>query len=362
MSEIAVHLPVNGVSFGQVSVGLLREMHKRGTSPCIFPVNPTSIDLGTQRVEGDFKKWLEDNINKSLRTHKRSEPIFKLWHLNGSLESYSDKQVLFTFYELDQPTQQEINIARNQHKVIVSSEYSKSILENSGLNNVSYVPLFFDKESFKKKDKNYFTDDRVTFNLTGKFEKRKHHQKIIRAWAKKFGNNKRFSLQCATYNSFLKEEDNQNIINSILEGKAYDNISFLGYMSKNDLYNDFLNSGDVILACSGGEGWGLPEFHSVAMGKHAVTLNAHAYKGWADESNSTFINPTGKTEVYDGMFFQKGQPYNQGSIFDFDDEEFITACEQVIEKVGESRVNKAGLLLQEKFTVEKTLDGILEQF
>lgn len=361
MSEIAVHVPINGVSFGQVSIGLLREMHKRDLSPCIFPVNPTNIDLGAQSIDEDFRKWIEDNINKSLKAHKKSTPTFKLWHLNGSLESYSEKQTLFTFYELDQPTQQEINIARNQHKLIVSSEYSKSILENSGLDNVTYVPLFFDRYNFKHKEKKYFTDDRVTFNLTGKFEKRKHHQKIIRAWAKKFGNNRRFSLQCATYNSFLKEEDNQNIINSILEGKTYDNVSFLGYMSKNDLYNDFLNSSDIILACSGGEGWGLPEFQSVAMGKHAVTLNAHSYKGWANEANSVLINPTGKTEVYDGMFFQKGQPYNQGSIFDFDDDEFIAACEQAIKRVEANRVNKEGLLLQEEFTVEKTLDGILEQ-
>ena len=362
MSDFAVHVPINGVSFGQVSVGLLREMYARNLEPCIFPVNPTNIDLNTQDITKEFKEWIEGCIQKSIKAHKRSTPVFKLWHLNGSLESFSDKQTLFTFYELDQPTPQEINIVRNNHKVLVSSEYAKGVLESNGLENVVYVPLFFDKDNFSVKEKKYFSDDRITFNLTGKFERRKHHQKIIRAWIKKFGNNRKYSLQCATYNSFLKEQDNQNIMNSVMEGKKYDNVSFLGFMSKNDLYNDFLNSGDIILACSGGEGWGLPEFHSVAIGKHAVTLNAHSYKGWADEINSVLVNPTGKTEVYDGMFFQKGSPFNQGNIFDFSDDEFIDACEQAIERVKISRVNKEGLLLQKTFTVEKTLNLILDEF
>ena len=58
------------------------------------------------------------------------------------------------------------------------------------------------------------------------------------------------------------------------QGQKFFNVNFFGYMAKNTLYNDFLNSADVILGMSGGEGWALPEFQSVAMGKHAVILNA----------------------------------------------------------------------------------------
>jgi hypothetical protein len=104
-------------------------------------------------------------------------------------------------------------------------------------------------------------------------------------------------------------------------------------MQKNNMYNDFLNSGNIILGMSGGEGWGLPEFQSVAIGKHAVILNAHAYKEWANENNSTLVEPNGKIEAYDGMFFHKDQPFNQGNIFDFDQNDFISACEKSIEKV-----------------------------
>jgi hypothetical protein len=60
-------------------------------------------------------------------------------------------------------------------------------------------------------------------------------------------------------------------------------------MQSNETYNDYLNSGDIIIAMSGGEGWGLPEFHSLALGKHGVILNAHVYKDWANEENSCLV-------------------------------------------------------------------------
>ena len=167
--EFAFHLPINGVSFGQVSMGFLREAHKRNLNPNIFPVNPQNIDLSTQTISEDFKSWIEERIGKSLETHKKSTPVFKLWHLNGSMESVSEKQLLFTFYELDQPTKSEINIAKNCSRVLVSSNYAKSVFENNGLDNVSFVPLYFDADNFKRKDKQYFADDRITFNFTGDF-------------------------------------------------------------------------------------------------------------------------------------------------------------------------------------------------
>ena len=360
MSDFSINCPVNSVSFGQVSTAILREFHKKGMEPCIFPIGG-NLDLSTQKEDKEFSDWLTNCSNKALYSHNRDIPTFKLWHLNGSLESLSRDQALFTFYELDQPTKQEINIAKNNTKILVSSNESKSVFNNFGVNNVDVIPLGFDYTNFKKTEKKYFNDGRITFNVVGKFEKRKHHEKLIKAWVKRFGGSKEYFLQCAIYNTFLKEEDNQKITNAIMQGEKPFNVSFFGFMAKNDLYNDFLNSGDIILSMSGGEGWGLPEFHSVAMGKHSVVLNASSYKEWANEKNSVLVNPNGKIPVYDKMFFHEGQPFNQGNIYDFDQDEFIHSCEQAIERVKNNKVNEEGLLLQEEFTYEKTADAIIEQ-
>jgi hypothetical protein len=110
---------------------------------------------------------------------------------------------------------------------------------------------------------------------------------------------------------------------------------------------------------SGGEGWGLPEFQSVAIGKHSVILNAHAYKEWANDKNSTLVEPSGKIEAYDNMFFNKGQPFNQGNLFDFNPDNFIDACEIAIKKTRSNKVNEEGLKLQDDFKSETLVDNIL---
>ena len=113
MRDFSLQLPVNSVSFGQVSVALLREFHARGLQPCLFPIGD-NIDLNCQDdLTEDFQKWIHSCIAKRFEHHSRSNPTFKLWHLNGSLGSYSEKQVLLSFHELDEVTPTEKNIAKN---------------------------------------------------------------------------------------------------------------------------------------------------------------------------------------------------------------------------------------------------------
>ena len=362
MKTLTFNLPINSVSFGQISTLLLRTIYDRikaGTDykVNIFPVG--GMDLSAQKEDKDFEAWLNSCVMRAFNSHSKGSPIFKLWHLNGSFESFSKEQHLLSFYELDSPTPIEINIAKN-NKTYFSSKYTCDVFRSFGVE-TGYIPLAFDSYNFYKTNKNYFSDDRIVFNLCGKFEKRKHHAKIIKAWIKKYGNNNKYSLQCTIYNPFLNQEQNNQVLaGAVLEGKPKPfNVNFLPLLPKNELYNDFLNSGDIILGMSGGEGWGLPEFQSVALGKHAVILNASAYKDWATEENSVLVEPNGKEEAYDGMFFHKGQAFNQGNIFTWNDDEFIDACEKAIQRVKKNKENTNGLLLQEKFSKEKFADSII---
>lgn len=359
--KLAFNLPINPVSFGQVSTLLLRtlfEKEKLGNEKYdifLFPIG--QINLNSQQAGQDFQEWIKEKIVNALENYKRDIPIFKLWHLNGSLESFSKDQKLLTFYELDQPTKVEINVAKN-NSLYFSSKYSCEIFNACGVD-AKYMPLAFDSFNFSQKNKKYFNDDRITFNVCGKFEKRKHHAKIIKSWIKKYGNNPKYSLQCAIYNPFLNEEQNQQVVMNLVEGNKPFNVNFFPMMNENSVYNDYLNSSDIIIGMSGGEGFGLPEFQSVAIGKHAVLMKAHSYKDWASDEMVSWVSPSGKIPVYDGMFFQPNQPYNQGNIFDFNEEEFITACENAIIKVQKNKVNEIGLSLQNTYSKDKFLDNII---
>lgn len=361
--KLALHVPINNLSLGQLSTLVLRtlfEREKSGKSKLDLHILPiSSSDLSSQDTTQEFQAWIQSNVFKAIETYNRDIPVFKIWHLNQSLESYGHKQTLFSFYELDAPTKVELNIAKNNSNLVFSSKYSCDVFKMFGVN-THHIPLPFDSYNFKKIDKKYHFDDRIVFNLCGKLEKRKHHEKVIRSWIKKFGNNQKYYLQCAIFNPFLTPEQNQQMIAKIIGGEKPFNVGFYPHFKENSVYNEFLNSGDIILGMSGGEGWGLPEFQSVAIGKHAVILNAHAYKDWANNENAVLVNPSGKIDSTDNIFFRKGELFNQGNLFDWNEDEFISACEGAISRVNSDRNNKNGLLLQEKFNKESFVDEILK--
>lgn len=356
--EFSVQLPLNPLSFGQVSYNLLYEFYKMGLNPNIFKITDHPIDYAGYDYDQSFINWITQNHNNSIFRHNRSLPVLKLWHINDSWKTYSDKQTLLTFHETDQLTNAEVNIAKHS-KLCVTSKFSQSVFKNHGLN-AEIIHLGFDSHHFKKLNKKFFDDDRITFNLCGKYEKRKHHAKVVKAWIKKFGKDNRYSLQCAIHNLFYQDANElKTIYNDMLDNKMIFNVSFLNFLPTNALYNDYLNSGDIIIGMSGGEGWGLPEFQSVGLGKHAVLLNATSYKEWANEKNAILIEPNAKIEVYDGKFFAKGAPFNQGNIYDFNEDEFIEGCEKAIERVKQNRINEEGLKIQTEFSYSNTAKKLL---
>lgn len=363
MLNFCSHLPINSVSFGQVSTLFLKtyfdKFKDNKTAQLDEVAYISNPDVSSWDLDENFASWIRSlNENFSL-SHDRTKKCFKLWHLNGSLEAVCNDTLLLTFYELNDLTPAEVNIAKN-NRIALSSKYAQEAFKAKGIE-TTYIPLGFDDYNFKRLDKKFFPDDRIVFNVTGKFEKRKHHAKLIKAWLKKFGNDRRYCLQAALFNPHLPdaEKQYQALIQSLTENKNYFNVNFLGPMQKNSVYNDFLNAGDIILGMSGAEGWGLPEFQSVAIGKHSVILNAHSYKEWATNENSILVDPSCQIDSEDGFFFKKGAPFNQGTIFDFEEDDFISACEQAVKRVEASRINEAGFKLQKDFSKEKFVENIL---
>lgn len=356
MNRLSFNLPLNSTSLGQVSLSILRELFRRKKEILLFPIG--GIDITSQIQDAEFINWIQNSIQDSTKFHNRDTPIFKLWHLNGSLESFSNKQVLLSFYEVDSPTQTEINIIKNNSIVLLSSNYAVSIFNNIGCNNVKFIPLGFDNIHYRQVTPK--KKDGIHFGMFGKLEpQRKRHLKTLQAWVKKYGNKQGYFLNCAIFNHFLDPNIQSQMIGHALNGQKYWNINFLSYMSSNEMYNDLLNNTDIVLAMSGGEGWGLPEFQTVALGKHCVGLNAHAYKDWMNENNSILINPNSKIPCYDNIFFKQGDNYNQGNIFDWDEQEFIQALDQVEMRYKINPINTEGLKLQEKFTYTNMVDNIL---
>ena len=123
--------------------------------------------------------------------------------------------------------------------------------------------------------------------------------------------------------------------------------------------NQVYNVADVNLSgCSGAEGFNLPFFNSLCLGKQAVGLRAHAHLDFASNENSILFEPRELIDISDGLFFSYGGVFNQGKMYDWDESKVIEAMEKA-EKIAKVP-NLEGESLKELFSVKKTCDILLD--
>lgn len=357
MSKFNIEVPVNPVSFGQIGYGVLVELFDRGLRPNIF-IHGTP-DLKSFIIKPGFVEWLQECTGKAETEFSVDYPTISLWHIQGSHKRLSKKNVLWTAHECDRVTETEVNILKNYDKVLTTSNYSKEIFSKV-LNNVDWCPNFFDSLHFYNTNRTYRNSNVITFGLYGKLEHRKHTTNIMIAWANTFANNSNYRLNCLIYNPFLPNEVQGNIINSVFQGRMPSNINILPFQESNIEYNEALNNADVdITGLSGAEGWNLPVFHSLCLGKQAVVLNEHAHRDFANSNNSFLVNSTKKIPIYDNQFFKRGANFNQGEMFAWDIQEAQQAMLNAANVA--KQVNEEGKKLQQEYTVSRTVDKLLSE-
>ena len=359
MIQLHFDAPINPLSFGNVSFNFLREFYKKGINVSFFPHGNQANFEAFDKAQPELIEWIKQSAYNRYKTIDKSKPTLKLWHINGGEQRVVPNQFLYTFYECDSPTEEEVAIVKSQEHVFFSSSESRDLFLQKGCNNVSYVPIGFD-EDFCKTNKQYLGEEIIHFGLIGKFEKRKNTQKIIQTWLQKYGNNPKYQLTCLINNPFFKEEHYNQLINQTLFGKRWSNINILPPLKTNSEVNDLLNAIDIDLSgLSSAEGHNLCSFNATALGKWSIVSNCSAHKDWANEKNCILVDPTGKESCYDGLFFQEGVPFNQGNFYHISVESISQAMDKSI--AFAKTKNLEGEKLQSYFTYSKTIDKILEK-
>ena len=324
--------PFNSTSIGQTSYNIYKELVK-SNEVCIFPFGD-KIDLDCFRGGETEKAELYKSSKFSEAFFSQKNPSLSIWHIRGSERSIGERKNLLTFHETDFLTPYEINRLSNLDKVFVSSKYTKEIFDFylNGSTSVVHCPLGFDKESFRRieKDEN---EEVITFGIRGKLEKRKHSLRVIAAWAKTFGGDPRYRLDCSVYNPFYGNEQMEEFQNAMPDKTVPWNVNVLPFLPTNELYNKALNQADIDLTgMSGCEGFNLPLFQSLCLGKQAIVLNAHVHKDYCNSNNCILVEPSGKIDAVDGRFFLKDSIINQGRWYDFKEKDLIEAMVFAAEK------------------------------
>lgn len=352
--QFNIECPINPLSLGQVSFGVLREIWQRGLNPCILPAGP--VDVSAFDFEEEFAEWLNENINRFKKDFSRKDPTIKIWHINGGEKRISDRSILWTVHETDRLTDTEVNILRNQDKVFVTSRYSKDVFSGQGVEAEVCHNYFDSHHFFKIENPTGKKEDVVEFFLGGKFEKRKKTAEIMLTWAKCFANNGKYRLNCAINNPFLDKDKVYDSVQRIFRGNVPWNINFIGHIEKNSDYNKLLNFIDIDLTgLSGAEGCNLVTMNCLALGKKSVVLDEHAHRDFDRYGNSILVEASDKYPIYDNSFFFEGAEFNQGNMFTWDEENVV---KRIKDSVDHKKVMENSEI-PERFSVTKTVDTLL---
>lgn len=366
--------PINTLSLGNVGLNLLLQLWKKGVDVLYMPIGQP--DVSNFKLPEEFKTWLQNASNRFLPEFNKNLCHVKNWHLSGSHTWSTNKRLLLSYHECDSITSIEANIIRNIDRVLFCGNYSERICHDIGLKNVGSFNLGFDSDSFYKTTKKKFQDNRIQWFLGGKFELRKNTGQIINLWAKKYGKKdgefykpgeQVHFLNLCVFNPFLgnnQEEvriNNERVLIQALEGQKYINIQPFAFLGR-EQYNDTLYNSQIDLTgLSSAESWNLPAFNMTALGNWSIVLNATAHKAWANEKNAILVQPNGKKNCADNLFFHNGAPFNQGQFYTFDSQDVIVAMETAAALATGKTENVEGLKLQEEFTYSKTVDNILKE-
>lgn len=353
--DLLLELPLNRLSLSQFGYNILRELFLRGENVGVFPIGET--DLSAYKPSAEFMKWLQGCVDKRFQLLKRDAKNLKIWHISGSDQLRTPNQVLATFHECSLSSDYEKTVCALQNKTLFSSNYSAEKFSSVG--NVGRFSCGFDPDFSPRGDKTHF-QDRQVHTLIGKFEVRKQTEKIIRAWVKKYGNNKNYALNLLVYNPFFSPEDNQKLLVNAFGGKRFFNVNVLPSLSTNDEVRQLIEQTDIDLSgLSAGEGFGLCSFNATAMGKWSIVSNNTSHKDWATAENSILVEPDHEFPVYDGVFFRPESAVNHGVFYGMTEDNMITAMEKA-EKFAKTP-NPEGEKLRETFSYKKVVDNILTQ-
>lgn len=328
MHEINLVCPINRLSYGYVSVNILKALIQNKIKVNLSPIGP--IDC-----EDYHKEFVDIALNKTSET----SPTLIVWH-QWDLERFKgkDKNCGFSFFELDKLTQQDVKSINSMDEMFVSCQWYKRILGRYTLKPIHVAPLGIDTDTFKISEKRKY--DGVTKYLSlGKWEIRKNMHLIPECFLRAFPTKTNYKLIVCCHNPFLSKLENE-AWERLYKSRLGEHVEFVDRLVSQTEISKLMDECDAGVFISSAEGWDCPLFEMMSKGKICVVSDYSGHTEFCKPQNSLLVDITEEEEAFDGQFF-----FGNGSWGRF----------------GESQINQTAKYLKEiEISTRKGMD-ILKQ-
>jgi len=292
--------PINNLSYGYTGINFVKELTARGNNVSLWPISPNITVTNPADV---------DSIKSSLKNAEffdTSAPCVRLWHQHDMAQFVGrGKHYGFPIFELDEFSPLEKHHLSSVDHLLVPSQWAKSVVEKNGITvPTSVVPLGVDTSIFRPSSPFEASGRPTIFFNGGKWEVRKGHDVLIRAFKEAFQKNERVELWLMTDNVFNNEQENERwkLLYSDPRMRFIPRVP-----TQQDVYNIMSQTHCGVFPARA-EGWNLEAIEMMACGKHVIITDYSAHTEYCDSENADLVRIDETERAFDQKWF-----FGQGS-------------------------------------------------
>jgi glycosyltransferase involved in cell wall biosynthesis len=353
LKKINLNVPINSMGYGVVGYNVWKQLTEMSDVTLWAIPDERQIDPPAH-VGDDVVNKIRRDVAKQDYLHNGT--CLKIWHENHlSQRIGGGKFVVLPFFEVSKFNDRRRTHLSSADEVIVTSEWAKEVVVNQcDKGEVHVIPCGVDREIFNESN-NKESQKCIFFNC-GKWEVRKGHDVLHKAFKDAFGKNDEVELWMMTQNPFLSPEETKSWkkLYSDPKIKLIDRVQFQHQLA------EIMAQTYCGVFPARAEGWNLEALEMMACGKQVIITNYSAHTQFCNNDNSKLINIVEEEPVYDGKWFV-GDNGVWASLDGDAYDELVDRLRQVYEEWKTDRkINQAGIDTSKELTWENCAKQINE--
>lgn len=356
--KLNLHCPINTLSYGYVSSYFTKELIRKG-------YDLRHIRIGDPTPDENLIPYIKDFLSRWEFFY--DAPTLKIWHQHDlHMTVGRGPKIGFPIFELEEFNQLEKHSLGCPEFLFVCSEWARNVIcenDHSRWKSTHVVPLGFDENIFKPI--HLPPQDTTVFGNFGKFEVRKGHDVLVKAFNKAFEKTDDVQLIMMPHNFFLNRDETMSWLKLYKESKLGDKIQFVDRVKTQDMAYNIMSKIHCGVFPARAEGWNLEALELLASGRHLIITNCTGHTEFCNKDNSRLIEmESGYETAFDGKFF--GGFGSWRSITDNEIDQMVEHMRAIHKLHQESKLhmNAKGVDSVKKFTwpsVTNILDKTLKE-
>lgn len=331
--------PINGTSYGITSAYFMSHLSLLGW-------DIRHIGIGQNQLD----PYMAKKVNLNWR-HHYDAPTLKIWH-QFDMVMPGKVKMGFPIFELEDFNEREDYNLRYPDYLFVCSQWAKDVLVQNGHSSdkIRVVPLGFDENIFKPSE--MMDHDATIFANFGKWEIRKGHDVLIKAFEAAFNPSDNVGLVMMPTNAFLSENQTNDWMQKYTRSKLGHKIQIIPRVVTQEMVYNIMRQVHCGVFPARAEGFNLEAIELLAAGKDLIITNCTGHTEFVNSKNSRLIEMNEEFEpAYDGVFFNGTLHWRK-----FGKDQFDQLVEHMRDyhKNRPCAPNKNGLDTAHKFTWSKS--------